>query len=282
MVTSMLATLILVANGATSQTPAQGGPGAKAVFIDAHSGTQLAPSIAGPRQATPGRPNQHRLVPTPSGSDERSDALGATRAGGGLHYYVEIVEPSGAGRRVNSDHVFRSGERIRLHFVSNASGRLALLQKHADGTASTLFPHPRLANGDDRIRAGVEATVPPEGAWLRFDARAGIEHLLVMFATDDLADPVRFPAAGSALAANAAEQLTADIRACQGSKDLALEIAPEGTYVVGTRPGGCQRRGGKDLALELAPSAVPLAAPKPGSIGMQFTVATEIALRHAP
>jgi hypothetical protein len=195
---------------------------------------------------------------------------------------VEVVEPTGIGRRVNSDRVFRSGERIRLHFVSNVSGRLALFQHRTDGTASMLFPHPQVSNGDDRIRAGADSVVPPGGAWLRFDGQVGVERLIVVFVAEDLGDAVRFAAAGSTLSASAAERLVASARACRGSKDLALEVAAEGTYVVGTNAGGCRIQGSKDLTLELGPAKDHPGTQVPNSTGSSFTVATEIMLHHAP
>lgn len=275
MLSRVLLVTSIVAGGAAAQAPPDAGRGAKAIFVDPQSGARVPPATV---RGSAHEPQTHTRHPRRAGVASQATEVKVARPGAGLHYYVELIGPTGEGRRVNINQVFRSGDRIRLHFISNAAGRLALFQRRKDGTADMLFPHAQLVAGNDRIRAGEDAVVPPGDAWLRFDEQPGVEHLVVMFAADDLSDPVRFPAVGTTLSASAADSLTTGVRACRGSKDLMLETAPEGTYLVGASPGGCRLQGSKDLALELGPSARAQASTRPGS----FTVATEIELRHAP
>lgn len=101
----------------------------------------------------------------------------------GLSYWIELVEQSGSpGIQVADSRVFRSGERIRLHFQSNADGHIALLQLGSSGAGRLLFPNTEQGLIDTRLAAGQERILPSDTDWFRFDGTAGTERLIVMFA----------------------------------------------------------------------------------------------------
>lgn len=140
--------------------------GAKALFYGS-SGATLRPDAA--RQgAAAGRPLP---LPPQAPATAPGEYMGVT-------YWVELVEPNGQQRRVTADHVFRSGDRIRLSVQSNRDGALALINLGSTGRATPLFP----AAGQEAsaaIRAHQVYQIPPRGH-LRFDHNPGEETLILI------------------------------------------------------------------------------------------------------
>lgn len=99
----------------------------------------------------------------------------------GLRCWIELVGAQQDRRGVTPDHTFRSGDRIRLHFHSNAKGHIALLQTGSDGRSSLLFPDPRAGVSDDQIAAGQQRVIPGETFWFRFDHHPGKERIVAIF-----------------------------------------------------------------------------------------------------
>ena len=130
---------------------------------------------AGSKKATPpnqkGQPQQH-----PTGIVPVASVLGTPMSA--MMYWIELVKPSGEMQRVTSDRVFRSGERIRLHFQSNVTGRVMIAQIRPDGSSQVLFPDSRVNAGDNLIQAKVETAIPPSGHF-RFDNETGTDRLMV-------------------------------------------------------------------------------------------------------
>lgn len=150
----------------------------------------------------------------------------------GLSYWIELVEADGsAGKRVTEQRIFKSGEKIRLYFMSNRNGRISILQAGPSGRPQMLFPDPSKNLHDNSLRAGQERILPKTNAWFRFDRETGEERLLVAFAADQqqLESTIR--------PQQSVPTLLASVRS--GSKDLILEVDTEnasdaGTYAVNT------------------------------------------------
>jgi hypothetical protein len=104
----------------------------------------------------------------------------------GIKYWLELVQP-GASQivRVNSNRIFHSGERIRLHVETNVDGRLMLLQLAQNGASHVLFPDARISSGDNYVRAGVDMPIPSSSAWIKFDNHPGTERLIVFLSPAD-------------------------------------------------------------------------------------------------
>jgi hypothetical protein len=147
----------------------------------------------------------------------------------GIHYWIELEEP---GRYVSDQQVFHSGQRIRLHFVSNADGRILLLQLGASGTSTLLFPDPRKELTDNRLKAGEDRILPSDAHWFRFDANAGTERLLVLFARD-AAELESFPVKPQMGPVETRAVLQTASRIA-GSKDLVIETETRTAAEVGT------------------------------------------------
>jgi Domain of unknown function (DUF4384) len=147
----------------------------------------------------------------------------------GLHYWIELEEP---GRYVSDHEVFHSGQRIRLHFVSNSDGQILLIQLGASGTSSLLFPNPGRGLADNRLQAGEDRILPSDAHWFRFDANAGTERLLVLFARD-AAELQRFPVKPQMGPAETKEVLQT-ANHIEGSKDLVIETETRAVSEIGT------------------------------------------------
>jgi hypothetical protein len=213
--------------------------GAKDLFYDPAGGS-VSVKVDLPQPASS---NSHALsakaVPTAAKSKSlrpitppSAPGQAAAAKNRGLHYWVELEEPGSEGVYVTDRQVFHSGQRIRLHFVSNSDGRILLVQMGASGTSTLLFPDPGKGLAENRIRAGEDRILPGEAHWFRFDANAGTERLLVMFARDD-AELDRFPVKPKMGPAET-KSLLQTASHIEGSKDLVIETETRTASEVGT------------------------------------------------
>jgi len=166
----------------------------------------------------------------------------------GLKYSIELVaDPGKIGETVTEARVFRSGEKIRLHFESNRNGYISLLQLGASGQPNLLFPAPAKQLVDNYLVAGEDRILPAPEAWFRFDHQAGIERLVVVFAPKEEAVASRLPSRNDRAPARGENsvQLVAYLR---GSKDLLIETEMEARDEIGTY---AISRDGEPLVLEI-------------------------------
>src|SRR6202035_1543711 len=85
----------------------------------------------------------------------------------GLRYWIELVgSRNGAGTPVTDSSVFKSGEKIPLHFRSNAPGRIALIQLGSHGAADVLCPDPAKGLVDSRLGPDEDRVLPGESFWV--------------------------------------------------------------------------------------------------------------------
>lgn len=166
----------------------------------------------------------------------------------GLSYWIELVEGSseGVGRQVTESRIFRSGEKIRLHFLSNCDGEIALFQLGSSGEPSQLFPDSRVGLTEGAMRAGVARALPEPDAWFRFDHRKGTERIMVVFVPEQSTRPGGVRPRG---ANSSNPTMLALARLPEGSKDLVIERednaeAEIGTYAVNPK--------GEPVVLEIA------------------------------
>lgn len=208
---------LLFATGAPGES---GVPkGAKELFYDPIESATLAVEPPAPPMGAVSRPREVARRPMPPSTSASSQL--------GLSYWIELVEAEGArGQRVTEQRIFRSGERIRLHFMSNRDGRISLLQAGPTGKSSMLFPDPGKNLVDTTLRAGEERILPKESAWFRFDQNTGEERIIVVFAADqDQLEATVGPEIQGATSL-AGHRI--------GSKDLILEVETENAAQVGT------------------------------------------------
>lgn len=95
----------------------------------------------------------------------------------GVMHYVELVQAgSNTVKRASSRHIFRTGDRIRIHITSNGDGYLHAVHRGSTGSTKML---PVSAGG--RVSTSTEVVIPSDGGWLRFDDRKGIEEIDLLF-----------------------------------------------------------------------------------------------------
>ncbi len=212
--------------------------GAKELFYDPvakHAGRVTA--------VEPDRPAASSLVMPLAGagrlSADRRRIVDVSETGGegarplGLSVWIELASPAGGpGLPVTDRRVFRSGERIRLHFRSNADGYLTLILIGSSGTSSVLFPDTAQGLLENRLAAGRDLVVPGDDAWLRFDETIGEERLLALFARSR-EDVEEFPLQPTMDRIQTAA-LLASATAAGGSKDLVVETETENAAEIGT------------------------------------------------
>lgn len=155
----------------------------------------------------------------------------------GLSYWIELMGPgAGSGTAVTDERVFRSGERIRLHFRGNTDGRIMIVQIGSSGTSSVLFPDATKGVGDNLLHAKRDHVLPASTHWFRFDDTPGIEKLLVVFGTSQAEIDRHFPTKRVMDEATTAALIRL-AETAQGGKDLLIETEtrkPEeiGRYVI--------------------------------------------------
>lgn len=214
-------------------------PGAKDLFYDPSHGSAVSVQVPeSPKPVSPSpAPRKIDRAGASKTSTHRPVVVSATSAkisvnrSRGLHYWIELEEPGG-GSYVSDQYIFRSGQRIRLHFVSNTDGRILLIQVGASGTSSLLFPSPAKGVTDNHLKAGEARVLPGESYWFRFDSNPGTERLLAVFARDET-ELQRFPVKPE-MGPGETKELIASVGRVQGSKDLVIETETRTASEVGT------------------------------------------------
>jgi uncharacterized protein DUF4384 len=231
--TAILILLCGIANAVQAGDPARG---AKELFFDPQQTLNAAAKPRKPRYDPAGR-----RAPQP-GDPASQKTLG-------LSYWIELADTSGASLGpVTDDHIFKSGDRIRLHFRSNADGRIMLVQLGSSGTASILFPDPAKGLTENVLLADEDHVLPAPSYWFKFDNSPGTEKLLVLFAKNQTELDRSFPTR-PAMNPNETTELLVAVNFKTGGKDLMVEketrqVAEVGTYAVNVS--------GKPVVLQVA------------------------------
>lgn len=208
----MLTVLVLTVPAPGLLLAGQKDGGAKALFYDPASGAVI-------------RSNEKR-------TDQKTGKLKVRAVSAekakyvGLNYWLDL---DGVGS-VTSDHVFRTGDRIRMRVRSNVDGYLSLWSLDSSGRGTLLFPKP--GSGSNKVQADTEYVTPGE---IRFAPPVEDERLLVFFSrsTADIPSPTGSQTDSTAVA---------KVLGPAGSKALVFEsekkVASEvGDYVVNKNGG---------------------------------------------
>ncbi len=153
--------------------------GAKAIFLNSITNEQTLSPADNKTAPDKKEPVKHKQI--------TKTALPAVT---GVMYYLELLRPSGELTRVNSDHVFHSGDRIRLHLSSNIDGNLIIFQSEDGSEPQVLFPSPKLADGSARVTKGSDVVLPSPKAWFKFDDHPGQILLRLKLSADSKPSPV--------------------------------------------------------------------------------------------
>jgi hypothetical protein len=88
---------------------------------------------------------------------------------------------------VDSETIFRSGDRIRLRVDVNTTGYLYIINRGSSGNWKVLFPSTEIAGGDNRVQKGIQYEIPP-GHVFSFDEQPGKEKLFLVFSRQPVGD----------------------------------------------------------------------------------------------
>ena len=164
----------------------------------ASTGTSAKPSRRRPKTSVgankPSKPDKTPAKPPTTGSSstpsEASTPVNAPRLGVGLTLFMR--DSNGLAVRVDPDHVFRKGDRVRVLLETNADGYLYIFNTTDDGPATMIYPDADLDEAGNYVQAHVPFEIPTSLAaeerlrWFAFDEVAGTEHLFFVFTREPL------------------------------------------------------------------------------------------------
>ena len=168
----------------------------------AHSSTATKPSRRRPKPSTGGgggttSKTPEKKPPQSGGSGSSSTSGGssskpvnAARMGLGLTLFMR--DSNGLAVRVDPDHVFQKGDRVRVLLETNADGYLYIFNTTDDGPPTMIYPHADLDEAGNYLQAHVPFEIPTSEAteerlrWFAFDETGGTEHLFFVFTREPL------------------------------------------------------------------------------------------------
>lgn len=144
-------------------------------------------STSKPPEKKPGGPSG------PSGSkkpSETSKSVNTTRLGLGMTLFTR--DSNGLAVRVDPEHVFRKGDRVRVLLETNTDGYLYIFNQTDQGPVIMIYPDADLDEAGNYIKAHVPWEIPSSASqeerlrWLVFDANPGNERLFFVFTREPL------------------------------------------------------------------------------------------------
>jgi hypothetical protein len=165
----------------------------------AGTGTTAKPSRRRPRPApsdsgTPSKPPEKKPGGStgPSGSNKPSDTKPVNVARLGLGMTLFTRDSNGLAVRVDPEHVFRKGDRVRVLLETNADGYLYIFNQTDQGPVIMIYPDKDLDEAGNYIKAHVPWEIPSSASdeerlrWLAFDENPGNERLFFVFTREPL------------------------------------------------------------------------------------------------
>jgi hypothetical protein len=139
-------------------------------------------------------PEKTTKKPGSSGTESTSSApatpVNAPRIGLGVTLFMR--DSNGLAVRVDPDHVFRKGDRVRVLLETNTDGYLYIFNTTDDGSATMIYPDADLDDAGNYLQAHVPFEIPTSASaeerlrWFAFDEVAGTEHLFFVFTREPL------------------------------------------------------------------------------------------------
>lgn len=131
-----------------------------------------------------------RQKPSPSPSSSTPTPVNARRLGLGVTLFMR--DSNGLAVRVDPDHVFRKGDRVRVLLETNTDGYLYIFNTTDDGPATMIYPDSQLDEAGNYLQAHVPFEIPSTASaderlrWFAFDQVAGTERLFFVFTREPL------------------------------------------------------------------------------------------------
>ena len=131
-----------------------------------------------------------RPKPSPSPSASTPTPVNARRLGLGVTLFMR--DSNGLAVRVDPEHVFRKGDRVRVLLETNTDGYLYIFNTTDDGPATMIYPDSELDDAGNYLQAHVPFEIPSNASaderlrWFAFDQIAGTERLFFVFTREPL------------------------------------------------------------------------------------------------
>ena len=132
--------------------------------------------------------------PVVSGSNKPAETgtkpVNAPRLGLGMTLFTR--DSNGLAVRVDPEHVFHKGDRVRVLLETNADGYLYIFNQTDEGPVLMIYPDKDLDEAGNYIKAHVPWEIPSSASdeerlrWLVFDANPGNEKLFFVFTREPL------------------------------------------------------------------------------------------------
>ena len=135
-------------------------------------------------------PNKPPHSGHPSTSPESSTPVNARRMGLGVTLFMR--DSNGLAVRIDPEHVFRKGDRVRILLETNADGYLYIFNTTDDGAATMIYPDAELDDAGNYLQAHVPFEIPSSMStderlrWFAFDETAGTERVFFVFTREPL------------------------------------------------------------------------------------------------
>jgi hypothetical protein len=155
------------------------------------SGGTPSPGSNKPGSSNPGKPvDKTPHKPGPSTPSSPATPVNARRIGLGVTLFMR--DSSGLAVRVDPEHVFRQGDRVRVLLETNSDGYLYIFNTTDDGPATLIYPSAELDEAGNYLQAHVPFEIPSSASaderlrWFAFDQVAGTERLFFVFTREPL------------------------------------------------------------------------------------------------
>ena len=163
----------------------------------ANAGTTSKPSRRRPKAPGPTNPGKQPEkistkpnTPPPSNPSQPSTPVNVARLGLGMTLFMR--DSNGLAVRVDPEHVFQKGDRVRVLLETNADGYLYIFNTTDNGPATMIYPNADLDEAGNFLQAHVPFEIPNSAAteerlrWFAFDEVAGTERLFFVFTREPL------------------------------------------------------------------------------------------------
>ncbi|HKG46104.1 MAG TPA: DUF4384 domain-containing protein [Pyrinomonadaceae bacterium] len=140
-----------------------------------------------PAVKTPEKSETSGKTTTPS---KPATPVNAPRIGLGVTLFMR--DSNGSAVRVDPNHVFQKGDRVRVLLETNTDGYLYIFNSTNDGAATMIYPHADLDEAGNYLQAHVPFEIPSSLStderlrWFAFDEVAGAERLFFVFTREPL------------------------------------------------------------------------------------------------
>jgi Domain of unknown function (DUF4384) len=127
---------------------------------------------------------------TPKPTPAPPTPVNARRIGLGVTLFMR--DSNGLAVRVDPDHVFQKGDRVRVVLETNTDGYLYIFNTTDDGPATMIYPDSQLDDAGNYLQSHVPFEIPSSASaderlrWFAFDQVAGTERLFFVFTREPL------------------------------------------------------------------------------------------------